>query len=90
MSTAWVQAFTGWAHDIRNRELRAKQADYSAEFSLRGMKPPFDLVRKEQDLLQAGFKKWVSGLTTEELENFSDRVEKDFNEFQDKRDKGKN
>jgi len=45
------------------------------------MKPPFDLVRKEQDLLQAGFKKWVSGLTTEELENFSDRVEKDFNEF---------
>jgi hypothetical protein len=90
LSSAWVRAFSGWAHDIQNREIRRKQADYGAEFILRGMEPPFDLVRDEQDLLRIGLTRWMDTLHIKDLEDFGNSMENDFNEFQAKRDKEQN
>jgi hypothetical protein len=90
LSSAWVQTLKGWAVDIHNSELRAKSRDYDAEFSLRGMEPPYDLVKEAHDLLYTNLQKWMDGLSAEDMEKFSEGVEKHFNEFQANRDRQQN
>jgi hypothetical protein len=90
LSSAWVQTLKGWAVDIHDSELRAKNRDYDAEFSLRGIEPPYDLVSEAHDLLYTNMQKWMDGLSAEDLKEFSEGVEKHFKEFQAKRDRHQN
>jgi hypothetical protein len=90
LSSAWVQAFRASARDIHNKEQRSAHADYSAEFDLRGIDPPFNLVHDDMQQMTESIKVWMASLTEEDLGAFTDGVEKHFNEFRDKRDKEQN
>jgi hypothetical protein len=90
LTAAWVQAFRNFAQDFHNEELQAAPTDYSAEFRLRGLEPPHDLVSDDLQLITDSLRNWMDGLTPEDLDAFSERVEKDFNAFQDKRIKEQN
>jgi hypothetical protein len=68
----------------------SQNRDYDAEFSLRGIEPPYDLVSEAHDLLYTNMQKWMDGLSAEDMEKFSEGVEKHFKEFQAKRDKAQN
>jgi hypothetical protein len=90
LSSAWVQTFKASARDIHNKELRATQADYFAELSLRGLNPPFALVHDDMKLMTCNIKAWIAGLTAEELTSLGERIDDDFSVFQDKRDTEQN
>jgi hypothetical protein len=90
LTAAWVQAFSNFAQDIHNQELRAAPTDYGAEFRLRGIEPPHDLVRDDLGLVSDSIENWMDSLTPEELDAFNERVERVFSAFQDKRIKAQN
>jgi hypothetical protein len=50
LTTRWIAAFKVWAANPRDR---AESDDLEAELQLRGLKSPYDLVRKEFDALIA-------------------------------------
>ena len=86
LSSAWVEIFKASARDIHNKEHRTIQSDYTAEFSLRGMTPPFTLVHDDLQLMTDNIKAWMATLTQDELDTLGEKVEDDFTEFQGKRD----
>jgi hypothetical protein len=90
LSSAWVQAFKASAQNIHNKEQRRLQIDYGAELSLRGIQPPFDLVRDDMELMFASIQAWMATLTSEELNSLGQSVETDFEAFKGKRDKEQN
>jgi hypothetical protein len=78
LSSAWVQTIRASARDTHNKEQRTAQADYSAEFSLRGIDPPFNLVHDDMVQMTENIKIWMASLSEEDLDALTDRVEKHF------------
>ena len=49
LSATWIAAFRNFADDRNDRGRRAIEMDLKAEFQLRNMEPPYDLVKPEID-----------------------------------------
>jgi hypothetical protein len=58
LNTRWIAAFRVWAANPRDR---AESDDLEAELQLRGLKPPYDRVRKEFDALIAAAEAVMAG-----------------------------
>lgn len=53
LSAKWVEAYRAWAYDTSNPDALTAENDLQAEFNLRSIDPPFDLVRDEQKKVAA-------------------------------------
>lgn len=53
LGAKWVEAYRSWANDTSNPEALIAENDLQAEFDLRRLDPPVDLVRDERTKLFA-------------------------------------
>ena len=50
---AWIGAFRSMASNVRDQKMRAIEEDLKAELLLRGIEPPYDMVREAFELFIA-------------------------------------
>ena len=67
LSSAWVHAFRRLPHNLLMSETRSTYADYTAEFLLRGMRPPYALIGDDLERLQAALTGWMRSLSLDQL-----------------------
>jgi hypothetical protein len=90
LSEAWVRALKQSAKNFQNTRLRDIHSDYTSEFRLRRLEPPYDLVSDDLNKMTDAVKKWAAGLSQEEREEIEYRAGKDFDAFQKRINKEKN
>jgi|GEM_PF-2547325 len=59
LETAWVQSFRDFAADIGDDEDLVRMFDLEAEYRLRGLRLPEELVVAEQEALDRGMEEWL-------------------------------
>jgi hypothetical protein len=74
LSAAWVRAFRCLPHNLLMAETRSDYVDYSAEFLLRGLRPPYQLLAEDLEMLQAAMTKWMRGLPLQALAEFTEHL----------------
>jgi hypothetical protein len=74
LSAAWVRSFKEVASDFTNPQLWSVLSDLAAEYGLRGLEPPYQLVAEDRIRLVAGMKKMVEGLNADDYERLGDNV----------------
>jgi hypothetical protein len=79
---AWVRAFKKSAKNFQNTRARGTHSDYTSEFRLRRLEPPYGLVSDDLNKMTDAVKKWVASLSPEEREEIEYKVGKDFEAFQ--------
>jgi hypothetical protein len=90
LSEAWVRALKKSAKNFQNTRLRDTHSDYTSEFRLRRLEPPYDLVSDDLNKMTDAVRKWVASLSQEEREEIEYRAGKDFDAFQKRIKKEKN
>ena len=90
LSAAWVRSFKAAANNFRNKDLRDVTSDYTSEFRIRSLQPPYDLVDDDLNVMAAAVKLWVASLAPDEEDELERRVEKHFQAFRTRVDKEKN
>jgi hypothetical protein len=90
LSEAWVRALKQYAKNFQNTRLRDTHSDYTSEFRLRRLEPPYDLVSGDLNKMTNAVKKWAASLSEEEREEIEYRTGKDFDAFQKRINKEKN
>ena len=87
---AWVRALKKSAKNFQNTRLRDTHSDYTSEFRLRRLEPPYDLVSDDLNKMTDAVKKWVASLSREEREEIEYKAGKDFEAFLKRITKEKN
>ena len=78
---AWVGALKKSTKNFRSTRLRDTHSDYTAEYRLRRLEPPYDLVSDDLNKMTDAIRKWVANLSQEEREEIEYRAGKDFDAF---------
>ena len=78
---AWVGALKKSARNFQNTRVRDMHSDYTSEYRLRRLEPPYDLVSDDLDKMTGAVRKWVAELSEEEREEIEYRAGKDFDAF---------
>ena len=81
LSEAWVRALKKSAKNFQNTRLRDTHSDYTSEFRLRRLEPPYDLVSDDLNKMTDAVKKWVASLSREEREEIEYKAGRDFEAF---------
>jgi hypothetical protein len=90
LAAAWISSFRRLSFEFKNPELHAAQADLSAEYHLRAMKPPYHLVIDDMDRLSAGIRRDVEDLSPEKRDQISGKMFERYSTFQNSRDRNRN
>ena len=72
LSAAWVHSFRNMPSNLLMRETTESYADYTAEYAMRGLRPPFHLIALGR--LQAAMTSWMRGLPLEALAEFTEHM----------------
>lgn len=74
LSTAWVNAFRSLPRNLLMFETRSNYVDYTAEFLLRGLRPPYHLVAEDLEMLQAALTSWMRSLSLDQLKDATEHM----------------
>jgi len=74
LSAAWVHAFRSTPRNLLMVESRSNYADYSAEFLLRKLRPPYHLVAEDLEKLQSAFTGWMRSLSLDLLSDATEHM----------------
>jgi len=70
----FIRTFKESVADLRNADARARSNDVRAEYTLRGMEPPFEDVKEDMQLLIQAAEEMVEGLTPERAEEIDKEI----------------
>ena len=90
LSAAWVVSFEKLADDFGNADLHLIQNDLAAEYDLRGVEPPYDLVIDAMDRFADGVKAAMAKFTPSDMELLGEKVFEKYSAFKARRDDQKN
>jgi hypothetical protein len=74
LSAAWVSSFKDVASDFTNPQLWSVQSDLAAEYGLRDVEPPYQLVAEDRIRLVTESKTMVEGLGPDDYERLDENV----------------
>lgn len=72
LNAEWVAAFRAMVAQPLNKEAHTAQTAYDSEFILRGIEPPYSLVKDEAEAYVSAQRKSLSDLEVDDPEQFSD------------------
>jgi hypothetical protein len=86
LSAAWVSSFTDVARDFTNPHLWSIQSDLAAEYGLRAVEPPYQLVAADRIRLVTSMEKMAKSLGADDYELLGENVFRKFSSYLAKRD----